>query len=184
MCCRLLVLYSLCHTEYWLGGRWLNGSCLALLMLYIFFYYFYSLIFLFAKCGHSGPLSALLHTSNPLTSADSVNCLHPLGTPAVSVTVFLSFPSSSCARGACFHNVTVLAVCAWEPQCVTLMKKVSVNASPAQFELSLSSSFVCLPASVKTHSLTICCHYSTSFHLQPQGSISVYCFHSKGLVIR
>lgn len=36
VCCRSLVLYSLCHTEYWLGGRWLNGSCLALLMLFIF----------------------------------------------------------------------------------------------------------------------------------------------------
>lgn len=32
VCCGSLVLYSLCHTEYWLGGRWLNSSCLALLV--------------------------------------------------------------------------------------------------------------------------------------------------------
>lgn len=40
--------------------------------------------------------------------------------------------------------LTVLAGCAWEPQCLTLMTKVSVNASPAQSALSPSSSSVCL----------------------------------------
>lgn len=61
----------------------------------------------------------------PLTSADNVNCLPPLGdTCCVSsdtVTIFLSPPSSQCARGACFYNVTAFPGCAWEPQCVTLM---------------------------------------------------------------
>ena len=110
--------------------------------------------FLFAKCGHSGPLSALLHTSNPLTSADSVNCLQPTGDTCCVCHRFSSvFPSSSYARGACFHNVTVLAVCAWEPQCVTLMKEVSVNASPAQSEL-LPVLIFCLSASVSPNTFT------------------------------
>lgn len=100
VCCRSLVLYSLCHTEYWLGGRWLNGSCLALLMLFIFsciVIFIYSHL-LFASRGHSVALFALLHTSNPLTSADNVNCLPLAGdTCCISsntFTVFLSPPSS------------------------------------------------------------------------------------------
>lgn len=54
--------------------------------------------------------------------------------------------------------MTVLAVCAWEPQCVTLMTKVSVNASPAQSALSLSSHLLSAAVLVRTHSLTVCCH--------------------------
>lgn len=39
--CRSHVLYSLCYAEYWLGGRWLNSSCLALLMWFIFLYFLF-----------------------------------------------------------------------------------------------------------------------------------------------
>ncbi len=45
----------------------------------------------------------------------------------------------------------MLAGCAWEPRCVTLMTKGSVNASPAQSALSLSSSSVCLLACRSEH---------------------------------
>lgn len=84
VCCRSLVLYSLCHTEYWLGGRWRNGSCLALFMLFLFgffwHFYFTLILFIFAHHGHPGALSLLCYThSNPLTSADNVSCLPPAG---------------------------------------------------------------------------------------------------------
>lgn len=46
VCSGSLVLYSLCHTEYWLGGRWLNSSCLALL---VYLSFLFTLIFLFAS---------------------------------------------------------------------------------------------------------------------------------------
>lgn len=67
VCCRSLVLYSLCHTEYWLGGRWRNGSCLALLMLFLFWFFFGIFIFShpFYFCSPRAPrcsLFALLHT--------------------------------------------------------------------------------------------------------------------------
>lgn len=66
--------------------------------------------------------------------------------------------------------MTVLAGCAWEPQCVTLLTKVSANASPAQSALFPVLIF-CLSAgvSVRTHSFTICCHTSSSSHPQPTG---------------
>lgn len=85
-CVCSLVLYSLCHTEYWLGGRWLNGSCLALLVFLFYFnfsvFYFLLLfdIFLslssltFASRGHSAALAALPNTFHPLTPADNANC--------------------------------------------------------------------------------------------------------------
>lgn len=46
VCSGSLVLYSLCHTEYWLGGRWLTSSCLALL---VYLSFLFTLIFLFAS---------------------------------------------------------------------------------------------------------------------------------------
>lgn len=36
----LNVLCSLCHTEYWLGGRWSHGSCLAMLTTFFFNFIF------------------------------------------------------------------------------------------------------------------------------------------------
>lgn len=156
--------------------------------LFLYFYFYLLFIFLFASRGHSVALFALLHTSNPLTPADNVNCLPPLGTPAVHTATpslcFLSPPSSHCARGACvffylfFLTLTVLAGCAWEPQCLTLMTKVSVNASPAQSALSPSSSSVCLLVCQSEHdSHRLASSHFISSHLPTQGSISVHCFY-------
>lgn len=116
VCCRSLVLYSLCHTEYWLGGRWLNSSCLALLMLLIIF----SPLHLLAM---SIQMLFLLYYK-PLTSADNVNCLPPPWGHLLwkqRHRHHFSFTSLFCARGACFYNVTAFPGSAWEPQCVTLM---------------------------------------------------------------
>lgn len=87
----LHVLCSLCHTEYWLGGRWSHGSCLAMLTTFFFKFYFrFKFLFsyshhLFTNRGRSVPLST--HTSSPLTPADNIFCL-----PAVSAAtpIFLS----------------------------------------------------------------------------------------------
>lgn len=143
VCCRSLVLYSLCHTEYWLGGRWLNGSCLALLMSFLTFCVIFisSHLFDLLAVRIQVLVFALLQTSNPLTSADNVSCLPHWGHLLRRQQHRHRFPSE-CARGACFRNVAASAGCAWEPQCVMLTTKDSANASPAQSELSLSSSSV------------------------------------------
>lgn len=140
-------------------------------VVYLFvFLFLFTLIFLFASCGHSVALFALLHTFNPLTSADNVNCL-PLPPPSAgdtccmssnTFTVFLSPPSSHCARGGCvflfiyLFNVTVLTGCAWKPRCVTLLTTVSVNASPAQsalFPPPHPHLLSCLPVRQSQHTL-------------------------------
>lgn len=135
-------------------------------LVYLVIYYFiYSHLFVIST-GHSVALFALLHTSNPLTSADNVICLFLAGdtccTTAATSSLFSSYiPPLTLQEELVFFNVTVLAGCAWKPQCVTLMTKVSANASLAQSALYTILIF-CLSAgvSVRTHSLTgtVCCH--------------------------
>lgn len=117
-------------------------------------------------------LSALFHTSNPLTLADTVNCLpcweHLLYIQQSPHLFSCLLPSSSCAWGTC---VTYLFQ-TWQrwravhgSRDVTLITKVYVNASPAQSALYPSSSSVCLSAGVSTHSSTGTLFRHTSSHL-------------------
>lgn len=109
---------------------------------------------------------------------------HLLCTHSNTLTVFLSPPSSHCARGACvlfFLTLTVLVGCAWEPQCLTLMIKVSsecitrtIRTLPRPHLLS-----VCWCVSQNTLITTgiVPLSHFISSHLQTQGSISVHCFY-------
>lgn len=161
VCCRSLVLYSLCHTEYWLGGRWLNGSCLALLVLFIFsyFYFYFTLIFLFASRGHSVALFALLHTANPLTSADNVNCLPP-PTRCTSHCFSLSLLLFVCKRSCVFITWQCVGrLCMGATVCDTNDKSLSECITCTIRTLPVL--IFCL--SVRTHSSTdtVCCHISS-----------------------
>lgn len=124
-------------TEYWLGGRWLNGSCLALLDSFISCALFYLLSsFDLLAAGIQMLSRLLLQTSNSLTCADNVNCLLVCQGRAASQAAAPSLSPSLLPplheqEELVFCNVTELTGCAWEPQCVTLMTKVSENASPA-----------------------------------------------------
>lgn len=135
------------------------------------FVFLFTLIFLFASCGHSVALFALLHTSNPLTSADNVNCLPPLGTLAVQTATpspFSSLLPPLCKRSLCvflFKCDSFDRLCMGATVCDTNDKSLSecITCTIRTFPILI----FCLSAgvSVSTHSLTgtICCH--TSSHL-------------------
>lgn len=172
ICCRSYVLCFLCYTEYWLGGRWLNSSCLVLLMFSFFFFFLHPFICrLWASCC-SLCLVPHIQTINM--------CRQPQLLPRWGLWPYESAAPSPlpCLLPAPLgvfglnEDVTVLTGCAWEPPCLCVCvcvwstnDKVYMNASPLHFIFHLS-----VGVSLRTRWLGS--RAVTSSHPNPRGSIS------------